>query len=156
MLDDGRGKARVADSLQLSHVDVDLDGLAEFTALLGRERAVNLMPSAHNIGQDHSDGVRFGYRNPGDRVQSVRTRYQESMSAAAENLSSYIEAAGVLIEAMKQVEAQYRHVDALSVANSLAINASFTQVITDIETKRVTAMAAAQTRGLEAKLRFIE
>jgi len=101
-------------------IDVNVDGLKDFRAWLGRELDANLRPGAEGIVNDHSMGVRFGWRNAGRQVAIARQRYADSLEASTANLVQYVNASEVLIDAIRQVVTNYRASD-LSAADSSQI-----------------------------------
>jgi hypothetical protein len=105
-------------------IDVNVDGLKDFRAWLGRELDANLRPGAHGILNDHLMGVRFGWRNAGTHVAAARQRYADSLEASTANLVQYVNASEVLIDAILQVVTNYRASD-LSATDS-------SKILTDI------------------------
>jgi hypothetical protein len=102
--------------LNLVPVDVHIDGLDDFRAFLGRELDANLRPGVTTILADHILGVQFGVNIAGTGIQSARSRYHESLQAAATNLSTYVQVAEVLVETLHRVVDKYRESDLSSAA----------------------------------------
>jgi hypothetical protein len=72
-------------NLNLTHVDVDLNGLTDFRSLLQRELHINLRPVADGIIANHGVGVMFGDRTPGQGMYAARERYREALVASTQN-----------------------------------------------------------------------
>jgi hypothetical protein len=95
----------------VSPIQVDVNSLADFQALLGRELSANLQPGSDRIQNDHNMGVRFGARNAGGRVQAARKAYYSTLMASTSNLLQYVRTAEIFIEAIQAVVAGYSGAD---------------------------------------------
>jgi hypothetical protein len=142
--------------LRLTHIEADLASLEQFRSFVSRELHTNLRPAAQDIGRDHSRGVGFGYRNAGNHVQSARQRYHESLTASTTNLAAYIDASEMLIDAIGRIVAGYRDTDALSAANSGAVNAQFGAAVAAAQTAQANAASAARVRSEAQKFSAID
>jgi hypothetical protein len=120
--------------LSLSQVEVDVDGLTDFRTFLGRELDANLRPGAAGIANDHSLGVRFGADNQGVLVGAARERYFQSLAAATANLAAYIEAAEIIIEAVRRVSTAYGEADLSAAATSDRLHHELNQAFIAVRT----------------------
>jgi hypothetical protein len=140
-------------TVDLRHVQVDVESLEDFRAVLGRELDVNLRPNVLNIQRDHGLGVGFGVRNPGGRIQAARQRYHRALVAATVNLAGYVAAAEVLIDAIRRVAAAYRDADAASAARVARINAELDAALLAALGARRKAQESAREQETERELR---
>jgi hypothetical protein len=108
--------------LNLTHVDVDLTGLADFRRLLQHELESNMRPAVSDIYANHGAGVAFGARIVGAGVQDARQRYHEALVISTQNLAAYMQTSEVLIAAIEHVTNTYRDSDLTASAITEAIN----------------------------------
>jgi hypothetical protein len=108
--------------MQLTHIDVDVDGLKDFRSFLVRELDANLKPGAQGISNDHGGGAHFGIGNAGVQVQAARKRYADALQASIDNLTQYVAAAEIFIEAIQTVTAKYTEADLSSASKSQAVS----------------------------------
>ncbi len=135
--EDGDG-APAAAAQALTHLEVNLDGLGDLRQLLRRELDLNLRPGVERITRDHTLGVGFGARNAGAQVQTARERYHDSLVISTANLTAYVQASQVLIDAIHQVTTTYRASD-LTSADMLRL---FERSITAVQTADLNASRA--------------
>jgi hypothetical protein len=102
--------------LNLTHVEVDVEGLDDFRKLVGRELDSNLRPAAAGIQSDHALGVAFGLHNPSQMIRSAQLQYGQVLGDSTRTLAIYINAAERLIEAITRISANYRDADLTSSA----------------------------------------
>ncbi len=123
--------------LKLTHVEVDVDGLNEFRSFLGRELDTNLRPGVLGINNDHSVGVGFGQRNIGLQVQAARATYHESLRTSTANLTEYVEASEILIDAINRVATKYGETDLSSAANSARVAAELSAAFSEAQSAKM-------------------
>jgi hypothetical protein len=102
--------------LNLTHLEVDVEGLDDFRKLVGQELEANLRPAAAGIKNDHELGVAFGLQNPSLLVREAQLRYGQVLEDSTRALTTYIAAAEHLIEAIGRISASYRDTELTSVA----------------------------------------
>lgn len=151
-LSSGAGPPLAPAGLWLSPVEVDLAGLDDFRTLVGRELDGNLRPAADGIVADHRRGVGFGDRTIGSSIQTARLKYHETLSTSTTNLAAYVEAAEILIEAIRRVLRNYRDSDLTSAAGSAAVGRELTGAMVAARQVQMDALEAARARAREARL----
>ena len=102
--------------LNLTHFEVDVDGLDDFRKLVGQELEANLRPTAASIKNDHELGVAFGLQNPSMMIREAQLRYGQVLADSTRTLTTYIAAAEHLIEAIARISANYRDTELTTVA----------------------------------------
>jgi hypothetical protein len=138
--------------LTLTAVDVDIDGLLDFRTFLGRELDANLRPGVAGIANDHSLGVRFGADNVGFQVNAAKQRYFDSLVASTANLAAYIEAAEIIIEAIRRVIAAYGDADLSAEATSQRLNRELNQAFIAVRTAHEQAAQHLQEQENQREL----
>ena len=105
------------DGSSATSIEVNVDDLTDFQAFLSRELNLNLEPGSDEVMYDHTMGVRFGNRSPGQNtVEAVKT-YFKVLTVSTMNLQEYVRTARTLVEVVGAVTASYRASD-LSAAGS--------------------------------------
>jgi hypothetical protein len=123
---------------ELAPIEVDIDGLQDFRAFLGRELDANLRPGAQHVAFDHLMGPGFGRDVVGVPVADARQRYLQALEASTANLAQYVETAEILIEAIRQVTARYEAADLRSEQVSRALHLKIQQIA---DARRITALS---------------
>jgi hypothetical protein len=136
----------------LAHIDVDIAGLDDFRVAVSHELDSTLKPVAHGIILDHGRGVGFGWHNAGGQVQAARQRYHESLETAAANLTSYIQASNILIEAMHRIGAAYRDTDAAATSRATDVGVELDAAIAAVRQAQSAESAAALQRDWQHRI----
>jgi hypothetical protein len=132
--DDGQGQRFTP--MQLTPIDVNVEGLKDFREFLVRELDTNLKPGAQGIGNDHSMGVHFGALNQGVQVRAARDRYEASLRASTGNLAEYIKVAEVLIAAIHEATTKYADADLSAAASVDKVKAALTDAFNTATNER--------------------
>lgn len=122
-VDDGGSSGLPYVPLDLTHIEVEIEGLDEFRTLLGQELDTNLRPAAERILQDHSLGVRFGNSIPGHNVRLAREKYRYVLDGSTRMLATYIAVGEELIRTLAEIADEYRDADLTSAAMGEAVRA---------------------------------
>jgi hypothetical protein len=141
------GDSLAAAPLNITHVEVDVDGLDDFRTLLSRELDANLRPGADGVQHDYALGVGFGARNPGDGVQAAAGKYRDCLQGSMANLAAYIDAAEILVDAIGRVSTKYRDTDAASAR----INEELAAAFHDAQEARIVALKLEEQRQRDAQ-----
>jgi hypothetical protein len=107
--------------LNVIHVEVDVDGIADFRALLGRELDTNLRPAVAGIHADQAVGVGFGHAMPGKQIEAAQASYRAVLQGSTKILATYIAVAEELNAAMQRISERYRDADLTSARMSDAV-----------------------------------
>lgn len=122
-VEDGGGSSIPYVPINLTHYQVEIDGLDEFRSLLGRELDTNLRPAAERIFEDHGLGAAFGRGIPGHDVRLAREKYRYVLDGSIRMLAIYIAVAEHLTQTLAEIADEYRDADLTSAAMGEAIRA---------------------------------
>jgi hypothetical protein len=140
----------------LRAVEVDVASLDGFRAFLAREVDRNLRPAADGINADHRRGVGFGHDNVGGNVQAARRGYDESLATATANLAGFVDAAEILVDAIRRVGQNYRDADLSSAAGSAAVNRELTAAVVAARQAQWAALEAERQRRWRLRIERYE
>jgi hypothetical protein len=99
-------------------INVDINAIDDFVALLRDEVTQNLRPYSDQIISEHRSGVGFGLYSGSEPMHALRQDYYQCLLSGAEGLRSYVDASEVLLAAAEKVAALYRRADAMAEAQS--------------------------------------
>jgi hypothetical protein len=136
-------------------INVDLAGLDRFAGSVEGEVEGNFRPYAERLFGVYSYGVRFGAGNNSADVTAAKVRHRECLVAAGEQLSGYVAAAQVLIQAARQVAERYRGADAMSAAQAADVDAALSGAIQAASAARQAAADEAVANERELRRRGI-
>lgn len=111
---------------ELRSIEVDLQGLMDFAALVSDEMRTNLSPYADRIIAEHVLGVPFGGRSASTEVHLAAWDYHACLTQAIEALRSYIDVSEIFISAAERIATAYGDADALSAARAQDIDGTLT------------------------------
>ena len=103
-------------------LQVNIDGLNDFRALVGLEVDTNLEPGSDDVINDHVMGVRFGSRNPGHHMGTATKDYHDALDVSTKNLLAYVRTANLLTRTINIVMDQYQSVDLTAAGSSISLN----------------------------------
>src|SRR5262249_62391887 len=92
-------------------IQVDVDDLASFGSLLNRELTLNLGPAARKVIGEHVHGPGFGWNTVSEQLAATHNAYAYALQVSCHNMSQYIRWAEILIQAIAEAHAAYRHSD---------------------------------------------
>jgi hypothetical protein len=108
----------------LPAIEVDVDAIDDFVALLHEEVAQNLRPYAEQVIDGHSSGVTFGQSSGSEPMRALRQDYYRCLYSGADGLRSYIDASEVLLGAAEKIAGLYRQSDAMAQARGQEVLAA--------------------------------
>jgi hypothetical protein len=92
-------------------IQVNVDGLASFRAMLNRELQQNLRPGAQRIIGTQEAGPGFGRATASLAVQDAHGLYADALSTSTGNLATYVQIAQALIDVIHDVIQNYSESD---------------------------------------------
>jgi len=133
--DDGGGHSLPYTPLDITHVEVDVEGLTDFRNLLDHELEENLRPAATGIQADHMLGVGFGRANPSPKMRSAQEEYRKVLQDSIETLAKYVAISENLVAAITRVSVLYRDADLTASAMATELNAAIAAAQTAFQDK---------------------
>jgi hypothetical protein len=137
-------------------VEVDLKGLVDFAGAVDGGVDKNFAPRTGQLQGDYAYGVCFGYGNPSGDVHAAKMKYHDCLSVITRQIEAYIEASKILADAARKAAERYGSADAMSAAQTKAVEDLLVQAIADARTRREAAEAAAAEAARWARQRGIE
>lgn len=128
----GAASGEVADptGTQLTHIEVEVDGLGEFRTVLDLEMQGNVSPMSTEVGTRFRPGAAFGRDSDGGGVLGARRRYYHNLRDSTTLLAVYTETARLLARAINRLRQQYEEADlASSEAMAAAMLSELRQVM---------------------------
>jgi hypothetical protein len=108
---------------------VDLDALSGVADTMQSELAGNLVPSAQHVSRQYGAGVRFGVTTPSLDVHAAMRQYRTCVDQMNEQLNSYIQASGTLIDVARRILDRYATADALAKASANDVDNAFAEAL---------------------------
>ena len=150
--DDGGGKALPYTDLDITHVEVDVEGLTDFRNLVDRELEANLRPAATGIQADHMLGVGFGRANPSAQMRAAQEKYRQVLQDSVEALATYVAVSERLVEAITRVSARYRDADLTSAAMANELRVELNAVAAEAQNAFQEKLAREQAQETQREL----
>lgn len=111
-------------------IRVDLGSLADFAKVVRGENERTLFPESQLVQTEFQAGVRFGGSSASGCVYTAKERYRQSLIRAMEQLTAYLRAAELLVDAAELVAKTYGATDALSAARMKDVQTAFQDALT--------------------------
>lgn len=125
-------------------IEVDGKALDGFAGNVDQWASRGLQPDVDTVMADYRLGTKFGAGLSGvsDTLETARKRYQECLEQASVTLAEYVSAATILVNAVKQVRANYGNVDLGAADNEALLLRELTAASAVVATRREQAGAA--------------
>jgi hypothetical protein len=108
----------------------------------------NFQPHTVPLLDAYSKGVPFGWDSPSGDVHAAKMKYHACLTGVSEQLTAYVNASKILVDAVRQVARNYADADALSEAQVKDVETALTDAVK-------AAQAAAQGRSHPGSARAI-
>jgi hypothetical protein len=128
-------------------INVDIDGLHTFAGAVGTEVEQNFQPHTVPLLQSYAKGVQFGSSSKSGDVHAAKLKYHDCLVGVTEQLTAYINASKILVEAVRQVAKNYASADALSAAQATEVEAALGNAVVTAQQ----AQAAADQKQAQAQ-----
>jgi hypothetical protein len=92
-------------------IDVNVDDLSSFRALVDREVNQLLTPATAKVDREHSLGPGFGQGTLSSEVNLVQQLYGAALVTSANNMKAYVQLATAMVMAIEEVMQNYTESD---------------------------------------------
>jgi hypothetical protein len=122
---DGGGGVHQRQALDLPNgdIDVNVDDLSSFRAMVDREVNQLLTPAMAKVEREHCLGAGFGQGTLSSEVNLVQQHYRDALVASAQNMRAYAQIAIAIVRAIEEVMLNYTESDLTAQALIDKINA---------------------------------
>ncbi|GII21011.1 hypothetical protein [Planosporangium mesophilum] len=131
-------------------INVDIDGLHAFAGAVDTAVEQNFQPHTRPLMDSYAKGVQFGASSKSGDVQAARLKYHDCLVGATEQLTAYVNASKILVDAIRQVAQNYGSSDALSAAQAKEVEAALGNAVVSAQQAQAAADAAAAQRQAQA------
>jgi hypothetical protein len=132
-----------------AEIKVDPTHLDKFAGSVDHEVESNFKPHTDQLFTAYSYGAVFGTGIPSTNVQMARRKHTDSLNAASEAMTNYIEASKILVAAMRTIAQRYSTADAMSGLRSDEVAAILGKAKDDADAARRAADEAARRQEAE-------
>jgi hypothetical protein len=142
---DDRGEDPYLSDYKSTHVDID--GLHNFAGAVDAEVEGNFQPHTAPLLDSYAKGVPFGTASPSGEVHAAKQKYYDCLTGATEQLTAYVNASKILVEAVRQVAKNYGDADAFSEAQTKDVERALGGAMQAAAAVQVEADARAQAQA---------
>src|SRR6185437_12040838 len=120
-----------------------IDGLHTFAGAVDTEVEKNFQPHTVPLIDSYAAGVPFGAASPSGDVHAAKLKYHDCLTGVTNQLTAYVNASKILVDAVRLVAKNYADSDALSEAQAKEVQAAFGDAIKSAQAEQAKAQAAA-------------